>query len=56
MKQKRSIIFTTALTLTLSFSTANAGNLQNNPTAMIAVNDNTVIKSNRPIESERLFK
>ena len=23
---------------------------------MIAVNDNTVIKSNRPIESERLFK
>ena len=56
MKQKRNIIFATALTLSLSFSTANAGNLSLNNPSMVAVKDNTFIKSNRPQESERLFK
>ena len=56
MKQKRNIIFATALTLSLSFSTANAGNLSLNSPSMVAVKDNTFIKSNRPQESERLFK
>ena len=56
MKQKRNIIFATALTLSLSFSTANAGNLSLNNPSMVAVKDNTSIKSNRPQESERLFK
>ena len=56
MKQKRNIIFATALTLSLSFSTANAGNLSLNNASMVAVKDNTFIKSNRPQESERLFK
>ena len=56
MKQNRNIFFATALTLSLSFNTANAGNLSLNNTSMVAVKDNTFIKSNRPQESERLFK
>ena len=44
MKQKRNIIFATALTLSLSFSTANAGNLSLNNPSMVAVKDNTFIK------------
>ena len=55
MKQKRNIIFATALTLSLSINTANAGNLSLNNASMVAVKDNTFIKSNRPQESERFI-